>query len=191
MTSPYMTPLDYMSFEWLVTLSAETSNKVALLIDALTYDFMWEIWDLRYWPKQEQIAFDEIINADWQFPTIFLRNPRVKSIDAINGKSYVWTVNMDFQITGKFQNRFESRNLVSYIAPLIFNHFTIDYTSWFQTTPNDLKLLISLCISWELAKQDWQEIKSYTLWPRTLVFRDKNDMDRWLRILWCYTLPIL
>ena len=176
----YITIAEYMQYAWVTTLDTNTSNQVAILLPATKAVIDWVIGDVSYWQKTEKIKYCDVVRGQggygW-YDTIECLNIWIKSLDEINGRSYTGILDTAYQITPPMDSRIVIRDLATYVNALIFDYFTIKYTSGFQTIPDDIKYLQYLLVVWEQAKQSGQEVSRYTMWPRTLVFKDQVSMD--------------
>ena len=172
----YINNTEYMQFAWVTSLDAQTSTQVSLLIDSTKDILDWLIWDLSYWNKQEDIKICEV-DYKFGYSVIQLSNLEVASITEINWKAYTGVLDTDYRIQDHKNSKLYIKNLVEYTSWLDFPYFTIKYVSGYQTIPNDIKYMQYLMVSWELAKTQWQEIKSYSLWPRSITFKDIKDFD--------------
>lgn len=184
----YITVDEYMVYAWITTLDAVTSAKITAILDSTKSIIDNIIGDVSESQKTEQIKFCDIICNKWYYDTISFNNIEIQSIDEINWLSYTWVLNTDYQITPPLKSRLVIRDIASYINGMIFEWFDITYTSWFSTIPNDIKYLQYLMTSWEFAKQNWQEVKSYSLWPRSVTFKDQSSLDTWSQTLSYYSL---
>ena len=179
----YLTISEYMEFAWLTTLDTVTSNKVAILMDSVKSVLDNTIWDLSLNQKEEQINYCDIREDVSWCALIECNNVEIKSLDEINWTSYTWVLNNDYQIVKPKKSRLIVWDLSTYLNGLNFRYFNIKYTSWYSVIPNDVKYLQYLLTAWEMAKQWWQEVKSYTLWPRSFTFKDQSSYDIWKNII--------
>lgn len=184
----YISIQEYMDFAGITTLDAITSTKISAILDSTKSIIDNVIGDVSLSQKTQQIKYCDIARMYWFYDTIACQNIEIQSLDEINWKSYTWVLNTDYQITPPLKSRIVIRNIASYINGLIFDWFEIKYTSGFSTIPNDIKYLQYLMASWEIAKQNWQEVKSYTLWPRKVEFKDEVALNKSMAIISNYSL---
>lgn len=173
-----------MSYAWLTTLDSATSNKVALLIDSTQDTLDSIIGDLSYSQKSEDIRICDIYNN-----TVQLTNLNVESIDEINGQSYTGVLGVDYQIQPPKNSRVLFKTFAQYLSWLQFNYFTIKYTSGYQTIPDDIKYLQYLLVNGELNKEWNKEVKSYSLWPRSVTFADTDSFNMASKTISKYSIP--
>jgi len=98
----------------------------------------------------------------------------IQSIDQINWEAYTGVVNEDFKINGWKNNAIFITDLWSYT---LYNvpFMDITYTAWYSPVPWDLKEALIQLTQLQLSKQGWRAMKSYQLWPRTVVFEDNEE----------------
>ena len=160
----YITVDDFIDFSWATSLDSETSTRVTMLIDSTTEIINSMVWDLSHWVKSEDIRFCDIENNCCNlYDTIQLENINVESIVEINWLSYAWTINTDYQVISPKKSRIVIKDLSTYTSWLTWNYFNIKYVSWYSIIPNDIKLLQYNMVASQLAEENWQEVKSYTL----------------------------
>jgi len=183
----YIDISDYLWFAWLTSLDSATSTRVSLLIDT-TQDMLEDlVWDLTYWQKSEDIRVCDISKMWW----VQFSNIEIASIDEINGTSFTGVANVEFQIQPPHNSYVEFRYISTYLSWLLFPYFNVKYTSWFVTIPEEIKYLQYLMVVWELNKEWWKEVKSYSLWPRSVTFSDTTSWDTALQIINKYYIPYI
>lgn len=179
----YIDISDYLQYAWLTTLDSATSTKVSLLID-ITKEMLDDIvWDLTYWQKSEDIRVCDITQT-W---CIGFSNLNIASIDEINWQSFTGVLNTDYQIQPPHNTFVQFRNIWTYLSWLMFSYFNVKYTSWYSTIPGDIKYLQYLMVEWELNKEWWKEVKSYSLWPRSVTFADETSENTAKKIIGNYS----
>ena len=171
----YITVEEYMEFAWLTSIDSTTSTKITMILEATTEIINDLIWDVSYSQKTQQVKYCDVVCQKWHYDTIETNYTQIQSLDSINWTSYTWVLNTDYQITPPLKSRIVIKDLPTYINGLVFDWFDIVFTSWYQTAPADIKYLQYLLTSWESSKQNWSEVKSYTLWPRQVTFADTNS----------------
>lgn len=181
----YITISDYLSFAWLTTLDSATSTRVSSLIDVTKEILDDVIGDLTYWLKTEDIRVCDI-TEEW---VIQFSNLYIESINEVNGLSYTWVLNTDYQIQPPKDSCVCFLNISTYLSSLRFAYFPIDYISWCSTIPEDIKYLQYLMVEWELNKSWWKEVKSYSLWPRSVTFADDEKANSAQKIINNYYIP--
>lgn len=174
-----------MQFAWLTTLDSATSTKVSMLIDVQQSMLDELIWDLSYSQKSEDVRICDINgNGVIQFS-----NLNIVSIDEINWQSYTWVLNTDYSIQYPKNSCVQFRNIGSYLSWLMFPYFNVKYTSWYSTIPKEIQYLQYLLVENELNKSWWKEVKSYSLWPRSVTFADETNANTAQTILNNYYIP--
>ena len=187
----YITIQEYIKFDWGTTLDSNTSSKIQMYIDSTTEIINAVTGDLTSSDKTEQVSMEDIIQTANDFPTLQLKNINVTAVKTINGNTFTGVEDVDWQIIPPMKSRFVCRYLTTYLSWLLYKTFKIVYTSWFTDIPNDIKQLQYMLIKWEMSKEWNQEVKSYSLWPRSITFKDSKDFDSVMKILSKYTIPNL
>lgn len=180
----YITIQDYLSFAWLTSLDTATSTRVSILIDVSQETLNRLIWDFTYSQKSEDIKICDIY--DWK---VQFSNFNIISIDEINWLSFTGVLNTDYQIQPPKNSQVQFKNISHYIAWLAYPYFNIKYTSWYTDIPDEIKYLQYLLVSWEINKESWKEVKSYSLWPRSVTFTDDTSASTANQIIANYSLP--
>ena len=118
-------------------------------------------------------TYTQIIGKRWIFETarwleFYLKNKPVSSIDKINEES-VWEKWTDY--------------LIIYDRRAVFKKLTLDerwflnveYTAWYQTIPDDLKLLEMMLWSWMYQEHGNEWVSSYKLWDEQITFGNRTS----------------
>jgi hypothetical protein len=113
-------------------------------------------------------TYTQSIESRWIFETarwleFYLKNKPVASIDKINDES-VWTKWTDYLIIYDRRAVFKNLNLNDWWF------LNVEYTAWYETIPDDLKLMEMMLASWMYLKK-WEEwVSSYKLWDESITF---------------------
>lgn len=116
----------------------------------------------------EKWTYNQAIESRWIFETarwleFYLKNKPVASIDKINDES-VWTKWTDYLIIYDRRAVFKNLNLNDWWF------LNVEYTAWYETIPDDLKLMEMMLASWMYLKK-WEEwVSSYKLWDESITF---------------------
>lgn len=116
----------------------------------------------------EKWTYSQAIESRWIFETarwleFYLKNKPVASIDEINDES-VWTKWTDYLIIYDRRAVFKKLNLNDWWF------LNVEYTAWYETIPDDLKLMEMMLASWMYLKK-WEEwVSSYKLWDESITF---------------------
>lgn len=111
----------------------------------------------------------QTIEKRWIFDTarwleFYLKNKPVASIDKINWSTESLTKWTDYLIIYDRRAVFKKLELDDWWM------LNIEYTAWYQTIPDDLKLMEMMLWSWMYMKE-WKEgVSSYKLWDETITF---------------------
>ena len=155
-------------FLWIDLSNTDQDAKIDLLIANVQNILEDILWDLEKWTKVDKINIC-CVYADG---TVYLQIPEVESIDKINWNTYTWVDWTDFIIDN---NKVIIKNINDFLNDLEFRYFDIEYTAWYHPIPWALKEAMFILIAQEMNKTEWQSIKSYKLWPRTVQFSDSQE----------------
>jgi len=125
-------------------------------------------------------TYTQTIEKRWIFESarwleFYLKNKPVASIDKMNGDTYQWVKGTDYMIIYDRRAIFKKLELNDWWM------LEIEYTAWFQTIPDDLKLLEMMIACAELP--DWMKaeysvwISSYKLWDEQITFWSKTSWN--------------
>ena len=129
-------------------------------------------------------TFTQTIEARWIYESprwieFFLKNKPVVSIDKLNWESYSWIKWTDYLVI------YDRRIITKKISLNDWNMLDIEYTAWYQTIPDDLKLLEMMIACWllpdSLKSQCMIGISEYKLWDETIKFWSKTSSN------WAYS----
>ncbi len=169
----YSTLSEFKAYLWID--SSDTSQDAVLtqVLNSANSKLNHLCWvdDFAKWTRTQTIE------SRWIFETarwleFYLKNKPVASIDKLNWSSDVWTKWTDYLIIYDRRAIFKKLQLNDWWM------LEVEYTSWFQTIPDDLKLLEMMLWCWELPdrlKSDyWIWISSYRLWDEQITFWSKS-----------------
>lgn len=125
-----------------------------------------------------QSTFTQTIESRWIFDTarwfeFYLRNKPVSAITKLNWVNYEWTKWIDYLIL------YDRRAVFKKLPLNDWWMLEIEYTAWFQTIPDDLKLLEMMLWCAELPDSMKAEygvwLSSYRLWDEQITFWSKSS----------------
>lgn len=111
----------------------------------------------------------QIIEKRWIFDTarwleFYLKNKPVASIDKINWSTESLVKWTDYLIIYDRRAVFKKLELDDWWM------LNIEYTAWYQTIPDDLKLMEMMLWSWMYQKHNNEWVSSYKLWDESITF---------------------
>ena len=114
-------------------------------------------------------TYTQTIEARWIYESprwfeFYLKNKPVVSIDKMNWESDVW----DYLVI------YDRRIITKKISLNDWNMLEIQYTAWYQTIPDDLKLLEMMIASWLRQEHNYEWVSEYRLWDETIKFWSKT-----------------
>ena len=114
-------------------------------------------------------TYTQKIEARWIYESprwfeFYLKNKPVVSIDKMNWESDVW----DYLVI------YDRRIITKKISLNDWNMLNIEYTAWYETIPDDLKLLEMMIASWLRQEHNYEWVSEYRLWDETIKFWSKT-----------------
>lgn len=119
-------------------------------------------------------TYTQTVEARWIYESprwfeFYLKNKPVVSIDKMNWESDVW----DYLVI------YDRRIITKKISLNDWNMLEIQYTAWYQTIPDDLKLLEMMIASWLRQEHNYEWVSEYRLWDETIKFWSKT-WNNWI-----------
>ena len=118
-------------------------------------------------------TYNQTIEKRWIYDSprwleFYLKNKPVASIDKLNWSSDVWTKWTDYLIIYDRRAIFKKLELNDRWM------LEVQYTAWYQTIPDDIKLMEMMLWSW-MYQEQWKElVQSYRLWDESITFGSKK-----------------
>lgn len=114
-------------------------------------------------------TYTQTVEARWIYESprwfeFYLKNKPVVSIDKMNWESDVW----DYLVI------YDRRIITKKISLNDWNMLDIEYTAWYETIPDDLKLLEMMIASWLRQEHNYEWVSEYRLWDETIKFWSKT-----------------
>ena len=114
-------------------------------------------------------TYTQTVEARWIYESprwfeFYLKNKPVVSIDKMNWESDVW----DYLVI------YDRRIITKKISLNDWNMLNIEYTAWYETIPDDLKLLEMMIASWLRQEHNYEWVSEYRLWDETIKFWSKT-----------------
>ena len=169
----YSTLAQFKAYLWIPASDTSRDDVLTQVLNSANLKLNNLCWvdDFALWTKTQTIE------SRWIFDTprwleFYLKNKPVQSIDKLNWSTDVWTKWTDY--------------LIIYDRRAIFKKLTlndrwmleVEYTAWFQTIPDDLKLLEMMIACWNLPdSMKWEFniwVSSYKLWDEQITFWSRS-----------------
>jgi len=119
------------------------------------------------WTQKQTIESRWIYDSP-RWLEFYLKNKPVVSIDKINWEAtprVKWT---DYLVI------YDRRIICKKIALNDWWMAEIEYTAWYQTIPDDLKLMEMMLASWMRQEHNYEWVQSYRLWDESITFGSKT-----------------
>lgn len=170
----YSTLAEFKSYLWIDVSDTSQDTLLTSILKTAESKLNHLCWvdDFAKW------TFTQTIEDRWIFTTsrwyeFYLRNKPVASIDKMNWSSAVWTKWTDYLIIYDRRAIFKKLQLNDWWM------LEIEYTAWFETIPDDLKLLEMMLWCAELPDSMKAEygvwLSSYRLWDEQITFWSKSS----------------
>lgn len=164
----YATVDDVKLYIWVETVDAFTEERIEFFLETTKSILDSMIGDLCLGDVEEKIFFCKMSNRRF-----FISKYNIVEINKIDSNDYSGD-SSDFWINGR---EVYIGNLSTFLGSDWFPFFTLTYSSWFASwsIPKDLVALQCGMVAWELAKENWQEVKSYKVGDVTVNYKDSSD----------------
>lgn len=164
----YSTLLQFKEYLWIASSDTSQDSVLTEFLNASNSKLNHICWvdSFAKW------TYTQMIEKRWIFNTarwleFYLKNKPVSSIDKINNES-VWTKWTDYLIIYERRAVFKKLNLDDRWF------LNVEYTAWYQTIPDDLKLMEMMLWSWMYQEHGNEWVSSYRLWDESITFWSKT-----------------
>lgn len=168
----YSTLAEFKSYLWIASTDTSQDDVLTQCLSVANSKLNHLCWvdDFAQWSRTQ------IIEERWIFDTarwleFYLKNKPVSAITKLNWDTNVWTKWTDYLII------YDRRAIFKKLPLNDRWMLEVEYTAWFQTIPDDLKLLEMMIACAELPdrlKADYSiGISSYKLWDEQITFWSK------------------
>ena len=115
----------------------------------------------------------QTIEKRWIYDTprwleFYLKNKPVASIDKMNWENYSWEKWTDYLIIYDRRAIFKKLQLNDWWM------VEVEYTAWYETIPDDLKLMEMMLASGMRQEHNYEWVSSYRLWDESITFGSKK-----------------
>lgn len=177
----YSTLAQFKSYLWIDVL--DTSHDV--LLTQILNSAEMKLNHLCWVDSFEKWKRTQTIESRWIFDTarwleFYLKNKPVESIDSMNWETYEWEKWTDYLIIYDRRAIFKKLNLNDRWM------IEVEYTAWYETIPDDLKLLEMMLWCAELPdsmkSEYWVWLSSYKLWDEQITFwvKSYSNWNSWM-----------
>lgn len=166
----YSTLSDFKSYLWIDASDTSQDSLLTQFLNSANSKLNNLCWvdDFAKWTRTQ------IIEKRWIFDTprwleFYLKNKPVVSIDKLNGDSSApWTKGTDYLII------YDRRAIFKRLELNDWSMLEVEYTAWYQTIPDDLKLMEMMLASWMRQEHNYEWVSSYRLWDESITFWSKT-----------------
>ena len=158
----------FQEYLWLDVLEANQDE----LLESFLNTANSKLNNLCWVDSFEKKSYEQTIESRWICQTprwleFYLRNKPVLSIEKINWVE-AWTKWTDYMIIYDRRAIFKKLNLNDWWM------IDVEYTAWYETIPDDLKLMEMMLASGMRQEHNHEWISSYKLWDETITFWSKK-----------------
>lgn len=169
----YSTLAQFKSYLWIDSSDTSKDTVLTQVLNSANSKLNHICWvdDFTQWSRTQ------LIEKRWIYDTarwleFYLKNKPVSAITKLNWEAYSWTKWTDYLII------YDRRAIFKQLPLNDWWMLEVEYTAWYSTIPDDLKLLEMMLWCWELPdsmKVDfWIWISSYRLWDEQITFWSKS-----------------
>ena len=168
----YSTLAEFKSYLWIASTDTSQDDVLTQCLSVANSKLNHLCWVDSF----AQWSQTQIIEKRWIFDTarwleFYLKNKPVSAITKLNWTSYEWTKWTDYLII------YDRRAIFKKLPLNDWWMLEVEYTAWYSTIPDDLKLLEMMIACAELPdwlkSEYWVWISSYKLWDEQITFWSK------------------
>lgn len=165
----------------------DTINYYITRTTAIMNNILW--CDLStQWTKTQDFDLCDL-KYDCYDAVLDMKCANVKSVDVIDWEVYTWILGTDYKVTWYLGNTVlvhDFKNTLT-ISNSEFCVFTVEYTAWYATIPDDLSFAQDCLVEWYISQKQGRDVITERSWPRTITFATKADSQEFMNILSFYT----
>lgn len=167
----YSTLAQFKEYIWIDVSDTSQDTLLSQFLNSANEKLNHLCWvdDFNLWART-QIIESRWVNETARWLEFYLRNKPVQSIDEINDES-AWTKWTDYMIIYDRRAIFKKLSLDDWWM------MKVEYTAWYQTIPDDLKLMEMMLASWMRQEHNYEWVSSYRLWDETITFGSKTSSN--------------
>lgn len=161
----YSTLAQFKAYLWIDPSDTSKDTTLTLILDSANSKLNHLCW-VDSFAKWE---YTQLIEKRWIYEAydrleFYLKNKPVSQIKELNGIVYEWVKGDDYLVI------YDRRICLKKVQLNSWDMLTIKYEAWYETIPDDLKLMEMMLGSW-IYQSDWFEwISSYKLWDESITF---------------------
>lgn len=169
----YSTLAQFKAYLWIDSSDTSQDTVLTQVLNSANSKLNHICWvdDFTQWNRTQ------LIEKRWIYDTarwleFYLKNKPVSAITKMNWETYSWTKWIDYLII------YDRRAIFKQLPLNDWWMLEVEYTAWYITIPDDLKLLEMMLWCWELSDslkaQYWVWISSYKLWDEQITFWSRS-----------------
>lgn len=158
----------FQEYLWLDVLEANQDELLESFLNTANAKLNHLCWvdSFDLWTYNQTIE-DRWISETPRWLEFYLKNKPVQSIDEINWQS-AWTKWSDYMIIYDRRAIFKNLKLNDWWM------IDVEYTAWYETIPDDLKIMEMMIASWMRQEHSNEWVSEYKLWDETIKFGSRT-----------------
>lgn len=161
----YSTLAQFKAYLWIDPSDTSKDTTLTLILDSANSKLNHLCW-VDSFAKWE---YTQLIEKRWIYEAydrleFYLKNKPVSQIKELNGIVYEWVKGDDYLVI------YDRRICLKKVQLNTWDMLTIKYEAWYETIPDDLKLMEMMLWSWIYQSEWFEWISSYKLWDESITF---------------------
>lgn len=168
----YSTLAQFKEYLWINVSDTSQDTILTQFLNSANAKLNHLCWvdDFTQWTRT-QIIESRWISDTARWLEFYLKNKPVSAITKLNWQAYSWTKWTDYLII------YDRRAIFKQLPLNDWWMLEVEYTAWYQTIPDDLKLMEMMLASWMRQEHNYEWVSSYRLWDETITFGSKTSSN--------------
>jgi hypothetical protein len=168
----YSTLAQFKEYIWIDVSDTSQDTLLSQFLNSANEKLNHLCWvdDFTQWTRT-QIIEKRWISDTARWLEFYLKNKPVSAITKLNWQAYSWTKWTDYLII------YDRRAIFKQLPLNDWWMLEVEYTAWYQTIPDDLKLMEMMLASWMRQEHNYEWVSSYRLWDESITFGSKTSSN--------------